>query len=269
MSTLSLAGADLRGADFSGADLHDADLSNVRTGMSRTWAAVVFLASALFSLALGVVVGLGARTLRTMLASSDPRLQMGAMFVASSLIVFLVAGIWRGLRAAACEVLPVTAALAIAAGVIAVITRAGTGIGAALALVFLAVAAAVIGSCVLARATAGAIGKLFFMVTSIAGALAAGEAGGGIGATIVVMSAMIMARRSEKLEARYPALARATAAIACRGGTHFNGANLAGANLEHAHLVACDFRGANLDHARFDGAELRLCCFDPSNARYG
>jgi hypothetical protein len=269
MSTISLAGADLRGADFSGADLHDADLSNVRTGMSRAWAALVFAISAVFSLVLGVVVGLGAHMLRSLFASADPRLRMSAMFVAASLIVFLLAGIWRGLRAAAYEVLPVTAALAVATAVIAVITRAGTGIAAALALVFLAVAAAVIGSCVLARATAGASGKVFFMLTSIAGAVAAGESGGGIGATIVAMSAMIMARRSEKVEARYPMLAHATAAIACRGGTQFRNANLAGANLEHAHLIACDFRGANLDHARLDGAELRLCRFDRDNVKYG
>lgn len=269
MSTISLAGADLRGADFSGADLHDADLSNVRTGMTRTWSALVFVVSALFSLVLGVVVGLGAHLLRALFASTDPRLQMSAMFVGASLIVFVFAGIWRGLRAAAYQVLPVTAALAVASALIAVITRAGTGIAAALALVFLAVAAAVIGLCVLARATAGASGKVFFMLTSIAGALAAGEAGGGVGATIVAVSAMIMARRSEKREARYPMLARMTAAIACRGGTHFRNANLAGANLEHAHLVACDFRGANLDRVRLDGAELRLCCFDRDNVKYG
>jgi uncharacterized protein YjbI with pentapeptide repeats len=80
---------------------------------------------------------------------------------------------------------------------------------------------------------------------------------------------MIMARRSQKAEARYPMLTRATAAIACRGGTHFRNANLSGANLEHAHLVACDFRGANLDHARLDGAELRLCRFDRHHVNYG
>lgn len=237
--------------------------------MSRAWSAVVFIGSALFSLALGVVVGLGSHTLRLLFASADLRLRMGAMFVAASLIVFLFAGIWRGLHVAAYQVLPVTAALAVASAVIAVITRAGTGIAAALALVFLAVAAAVIGLCVLARATAGASGTVFFMITSIAGALIAGASGGGIGATIVAISAMIMARRSQKAEARYPMLARATAAIACRGGTHFRNANLSGANLEHAHLVACDFRGANLDHARLDGAELRLCRFDRHHVNYG
>jgi hypothetical protein len=269
MTTVSLSGADLRGADFHGADLHDADLSRVRTGMSRGWAALLFIGSASLSLALGIVVGLGSRTLHAMLASNDARLHMCAMFVLASMLVFAVAGIWRGLRFATYDVLPVTAALAVAAGIIAVITRAGTGIAAALALVFVAAAAAMIGLCVLVRATGGASGKLFFMVTSIVGALAAGAAGGGVGATIVVMSAVLMAKRSEKLEARYPMLARATAAIASRGGTCFRNANLAGANLERAHLVACDFRGANLERAKLDGAELRLCRFDRDNVKYG
>jgi hypothetical protein len=269
MTTVSLAGADLRGADFSGADLHDADLSNIRTGMSRGWGAVVFIASTLLSLILGVVVGLGMRALHTMYISGDTRLQMCAMFVWASMLVFLVAGIWRGLAYATYDVLPVTAALAVAAGLIAVISRAGTGVAAALALAFLAGAAGVIGLCVLARAASGAGGTLFFMITSIGGALAAGAMGGGAGATIIAISAMLMARRSRKLEASFPLLTRTTAAIASRGGTHFRNANLAGANLARARLIACDFRGARLDGAKLDGAELRLCRFDRNNAKYG
>jgi uncharacterized protein YjbI with pentapeptide repeats len=58
-------------------------------------------------------------------------------------------------------------------------------------------------------------------------------------------------------------LSRVIAAIASRGGTRFRGADLAGANLEHARLVACDFRGANLRGARLDRATVRLCRFDP------
>jgi hypothetical protein len=269
MTTVSLAGADLRGADFSGADLHDADLSNIRTGMSRGWTAVVFIASTLVSLILGVVVGLGMRTLHAMYTSGDTRLYMCAMFVGASMLVFLLAGIWRGLAYAAYDVLPVTAALAVAAGVIAVITRAGTGVAAALALVFIAGAAAVIGLCVLARAASGTAGTLFFMITSVGGALVAGAMGGGLGAAVIAISAMVMARRSKKLEASFPMLTRTTAAIASRGGTHFRNANLAGANLARAHLIACDFRGARLDDIKLDGAELRLCRFDRNHAKYG
>jgi hypothetical protein len=230
--------------------------------MTRGWTALLVAASFVLSVGLGIAIGLCVRLLRALYTSGDVRLEMIALFVVASLLVFLVAGVWRGLRFAVRNVLPVTAALAIAAGVIGVISGAGTGSGALLALVFLVLAAVIVGLAVLARAVAGTTSQLFFALVAIAGGLAGGAAGGGLVAVAVAIGSMLMARRSAKLEADYPALARATAAIASHGGTRFRNANLAGANLDHAQLVACDFRGANLQGARIDRASTRLCRFD-------
>jgi hypothetical protein len=266
LPSASLAGLDLRGADLTDADLHGADLSRIRSGMSRGWAALLVTGSLLLSIALGVLVGICVRALQSMYASDDVRQRFVALFVVASLLVFLAVGIWRGLRFATRNVLPVTAALAVAAGVIGVISGTGTGIGGLVVLVFLALAAVIVALSVLMRAVAGTTGKLVFSIVAIAGGLAGGTMGGGLTASVVAISAMLMARRSARLEAAYPVLARTTAAIASRGGTRFRNANLAGANLAEARLVACDFRGANLAGARFDGATLRLCRFDPGVA---
>ena len=262
LSSATLSGFDLRGTDLSGADLRDADLSLIRSGMSRGWAVAVVAASLVVSLALGVIVGMCARDLRALYATGDVRLQMVALYVAGALLVFLIAGTWKGLRFAARNVLPVTAALAVAVGVIAIITGAGTGVGGLVALLFVVIAAALVALAVLVRAVAGGAGKLAFSVVAIAGGLAGGAAGGGLAAVAVAVAAMAMARRSEKLEASYPLLARATAAIAARHGTSFRNADLAGANLNGARLVACDFRGANLRDVHLDRANARLCRFD-------
>lgn len=258
----SLAGLDVRGTDFTGADLHGADLSRIRSGMSRGWAALLGIGSLVLSVAIGLVTGACARTLKAMYTSGDVRQQMIALFVEATLIVFLVAGIWKGLRYATDNVLPVTAALAVAAGVIGIVTGTGSGRGGLVALMFVALAAVIVAVAVFARAVAGASGKLVFAVVAISGGLAAGAVDGGVTATVVTVGAMLMARRSANLEAEYPLLARTTATIASRGGTRFRNANLAGANLEHARLVACDFRGANLTGARLDRASARLCRFD-------
>lgn len=262
LASARLAGSDLRGMDFTGADLHGADLSNIRAGMSRGWATLVFLAAFVLSLALGVLIAVSVRQLTAMLASGDDRHRMAALFVTSALLVFLVAGIWRGLRYAAYNVLPVTAALAAAAGLSAVVSGSGTGLFAALAVVFVVLAAVIVVFAVLVRAVAGTVGTLFFMLVAIGGALAAGVAGGGILGTAIAIGAMLMARRSAKLEQQYPAIARLTTAIACRGGTRFRNADLRGANLERARLSACDLRGANLSGARLDHATLHLCRLD-------
>lgn len=262
LASAHLAGADVRGTDFTGADLHDADLSNIRTGMSRGWATIVFVGSLVLSLALGVLIAVCVRYMTGLLATGDMRHRMAALFVISSLLVFLVAGIWRGLRFATSSVLPVTAALAVASGVSAVASGSGTGIVAALALVYVVLAAVIVVFAVLVRAVAGTIGTLFFVVVAIGGALAAGFAGGGLLGTSIALGAMVMARRSTKLEQQYPALARLTTAIACRGGTRFRDADLRGANLDGARLVACDLRGANLGGARLEHATIHLCRLD-------
>lgn len=230
--------------------------------MSRGWAALVSVGSLVLSLALGVLIGVCVRYLTELLTAGDPRHRMAALFVISSLLVFLVAGIWRGLRYATYNVLPVTAALAVAAGLSAVVSGSGSGIVAALTLVYVALAAVIVVFAVVVRAVAGTVGTLFFMVVAIGGALAAGVAGGGILGTAIAIAAMVMARRSAKLELQYPTLARLTTAIACRGGTRFRNADLRGANLEGARLDACDLRGANLSGTRLDHATMHLCRLD-------
>lgn len=262
LASAQLAGADVRGTDFTGADLHDADLSNIRAGMSRGWSTIVFASSLVLSLALGVLIAVCVRYMTELLETGDTRHRMAALFVISSLLVFLVAGIWRGLRFASYNVLPVTVALAVAAGLSAVVSGSGSGIVAGLTLVYVVLAAVIVVFAVFVRAVAGTIGTLFFTVVAIGGALAAGFAGGGLLGTSIAIGAMVMARRSGKLEQQYPALARLTTAIACRGGTRFRDADLRGANLERARLEACDLRGANLSGARLEQATMHLCRLD-------
>jgi hypothetical protein len=258
LSSATLSGFDLRGTDLSGADLHDADLSMIRSGMTTGWALLVVLGALVLSVVLGAIVGVAARYLRGMYASTDVREEMVAMYVTASLIVFLVAGVWRGLLFAVRNVLPVCAALAVAAGLIAIVSGTGRGVGALDALVFLAVAAVVVTLAVLARSVGSTGGRIVFAIVAIAGGLAGGAAGGGLVAAIVAVTAMLMARRREQS----PLVSRTAAALASRHGTSFRNANLAGANLNGAKLVACDFRGANLEGAHIDRKHATLCRFD-------
>jgi hypothetical protein len=263
LGSAALHGRDVRGADFTGADLRGADLSHIRAGMGRGWAALLVVGSLALSIALGAVVGSCARFLHSMYAADDDvRRRLVVVFVVVAVLAFLIAGIWRGLWFATRRVLPVAAALAIAAGAFGVITGIGTGASGLLALVFLALAAVIVALSVLVRATAGTTGGLAFAIVAMSGGLAGGATGGGVIAAAVAIGAMVMARRSARLDAAFPALSRVTTAVACRGGTRFRDANLAGANLEHAQLVACDFRGANLRGARLDRAAVRRCRFD-------
>jgi hypothetical protein len=257
-----LAGSDLRGTDFTGADLHDADLSHIRSGMSRGWAALVVSVAFVLSIAIGFVAGICTRYLRGLYGSHELRLRVAAWFVTAMLIAFIVVGIAKGLRYATRTVLPVAVVLAVIVAVVVVVTGLGTGSGALLAVAFLGFVVLVVALSVLVRAVAGTAGNVFFALVALAGGLAGAVEGGGPAAAAIAIGAMLMARRSAKLEAKFPLLERTIATIASRGGTRFRNANLAGANLADARLVACDFRGADLTGARFDHATLLACRID-------
>jgi hypothetical protein len=265
LTSAVLAGSDLRGTDFTGADLHDADLSHIRSGMSRSWTALVVLGSFAFSVGIGLVAGISTRYLHSLYASDELRLRIAAWFVMAMLLAFIVAGIAKGLRFALRTVLPVGAVVAVIVGVVIVVTGLGTGRGVLPAVLFLAFVAFVVALSVLVRAIAGTTGRLFFTLVALAGGFAGAAVGGGLEAGAIAIGAMLMARRSAKPDAEYPLLERTIAAIASRGGTCFRNANLAGANLADARLIACDFRGANLTGARFDHATMLACRIDRSS----
>jgi hypothetical protein len=262
LSAVSLAGSDLRGTDFSGADLHGADLSHARSGMSRSWAAIVAAGAFVCSIGIGLAAGVCTRYLHALHSSDERRLRVAAWFVTAMLLVFVVAGIVKGLAYAVRVVLPTSAAIAAVVAVAAIVTGVGTGKGALVALVFLAFVALVVALSVLVRAVAGTEGRVIFALVAITGGLAGAAVGGGLGSTAIAIGAMLMARRSAKLESAFPLLERTIAAIASRGGTSFRGATLANANLSDARWIACDFRGADLTGARFEHATLRACRFD-------
>jgi hypothetical protein len=263
----SLGGTDLRGADFTGADLHDADLTRIRSGMSRGWTTLVVSAAFVLSVGIGLVAGICSRHLRAMYTSDERRLRLAAWFVTAMLLVFIAVGIGKGLRFASRTVLPGGTALAILIAIVAVATGSGTGSGALVAVIFLAFVALVVALSVLARAVAATAGRAAFTLVAVAGGLAGAIVGGGLGAAAIAIGAMLMAHRSAKLEAEHSLMDRTIAAIASRRGTRFCNANLAGANLEDAQLIACDFRGADLTGARFNRATMRACRLDRAGTR--
>ena len=257
-----LRGADLRGADLGGANLRGADLSGIRAGMGPRWQAVVALAALVVSIGVGALSGLLGGFLWRLITSDEPRRQMIGGFVVAVLLVFLGAGIWRGLGVAIRSVLPVTASVAVAGGVVFIVAGVGTGVGALTVLVFLLLAVLIVLLSVFARAVAGAVGALAFVVVAISGALVGGWLGGGQVAFAVALGAMLIARRSSAREAIHPRLTRGLAKLACRGGTHFRDADLTDARFDDAQLTACDFRGARLEGADLERAQTHLCLFD-------
>lgn len=259
----SFAGADLRGVSFEGASLAGANLSGAQTGMRTRWKLVLVGVALLVSIALGVATGLGTKSLRSLLESGEPRKVSLALNAFAALLVLIVAGIWKGGDFALRNVLPVIAAMVVAAALIAIVTGVGSGAGAVAVLGVVLLGLAVVGLGAIVRAVAGTVATATFAVVAIAGGLAGGFVGGGLAAVIIAVSAMLIGRRTLRATAKYPRMSRWCVEIACKRGTRFRDADLSGADFSRADLTACDFRGANLRGARIeDAAQMRMCLFD-------
>ena len=262
MRHASLAGADLRGADLTGADLRGADLSRMRGGLSRRWTVLVMFVAFSLLVGIGALAGAAGSNVHQAIASAEPPRRAMGILVAAALSIFLVLGIWRGLRWATRHVLPLAAALCAAAGLWLTLSGAGAGTVELAVMGFLPLVVAMVAVSALARVMAGATGSYFFFaVVAGSGAMTGRALGGGVAALAIAIAAMLMARQTRRRQDVFPLLARVSAVIACHGGTRLCDADLTGANLAGAHLVGCDFRGARLVGTHFDAAEIHLCRF--------
>lgn len=225
----------------------------------------VVCGAAATSIVLGAAVGMAGRHLHQAIASEDPVVHILGVVGAASLGVIMAYGLWKGLGYAARHTMPPIASLAVVAGGIAIATGRGTGAGALTLLAFLAVMLVLFALGVLARALAGTVGTLMFVIVAVSGAMAGRLFQGGVVALVVAVVSAISGRRMLAGKDPSPLLVRLTNDLACLAGTRFRDADLTGARFDGAHLASTDFRGAMLTDTSFEGAVLERCVFDESS----
>lgn len=263
----SFASADLRGASFRDADLRGADLRGARTGLARRGKLVLVLFGLVLSIAAGVAAGLGGRLIQALVASDRLRMRVTGIAMAIELCVFLVAGVWRGLRFAVGHVLPVVGVLAVAVALLAMVTGMGPGGGAMGLLAFALLNTAVVALGAFARLVAGNAGRAMFVLVAVIGALTGRALGGEIASLVIAVAMMGMARRASGRPELYPTMSRLGLAVASSRGTRFRGAKLGAARLDGVRFELSDFRGADFTGARLDGATFDRCTFDSGEPR--
>jgi uncharacterized protein YjbI with pentapeptide repeats len=258
-----LHGADLRGADFSGADLHDADLRGVRTGLPLRASIILALAGVVVSVALGALSAWAGDRAHYLLQQPDLRHRIAGWVIVAEIPIFLLVAILKGFGPALTRVAAPIALIGAVIGVIAVFGGVGTGEAAATVIALALLNAGIIVGGTFARAAAGGAGSVFLVIAALSGMLMSRSVGGGIGAMLVAVSSVIVARRVLRGDVRYPRLIHTVARAVCLGGTNFRGADLHGAHFDGATLRGADFRGAALDHTTFAGAkDAHLARFD-------
>ena len=214
--------------------------------------ALILVAAILVSIAAGVVVGLLADGTQQRMTSAEWQDLLGGFILLALIVLFFYVLIKHGI-ARALKMLLIVVVIAVALDFIVVAMfgepryRDGLPV---IGLVLLFGPAAVAG--ILGRVVGGVFGTGAIAIVSVIGGLAAGRVNGGLGAVVVTVVLMLVAKRALAADDRDLLGRRLAQRILSRYGTHFAGANLTRANFAGTVLTQADLSEAVLDGAVWD-----------------
>lgn len=255
LSNTDFSGSDLRGVNFKGSDLSGANFSNVRTGIPTMIVIRLFLISLAVSLLSGYMAMLTGRTIQGMLKSGDRLLGAAGIIAIVLSVVFIAYAWWKGGGAAIRNLIVPASIVALIIGLIAYFTGLGTGRGMAYLIVcnLLLAGMFIIGT--IARAAAGSLSNILFLIVALSGGMFGRSLGGGIGTVIMAIACMQVSKRALANTKGFEALRNIAASITRRYGTSFRDAKMEGSSFSHSKILNADF--SNTDFALVNWGDSR------------
>jgi uncharacterized protein YjbI with pentapeptide repeats len=250
---------DLRGADFSGADLSGADFSKIKTGITPTNKLLIFITVLIISLISGYFAMLAGQTVHSMLASEDSKLRTAGIVTLIIIVLFIIYGYWKGVGSAISKLIVPVLIFAAVIGVIAYFSGLGTGLGMlylVLALV-LVVIMFIVGS--IARATAGTLSNVLFVIVALSGGIFGKSIGGGIGTTILALACMQISKRALSGAKGFDFLRKIAAWVTKKYGTSFRNSNMEQVHFSLSEIKNADFTGANISSVNWGDTKTKNC----------
>jgi uncharacterized protein YjbI with pentapeptide repeats len=264
LTNANFSGSDLRGADFSDANLTGADLTNVRTGIAPPTSVLIFVAALLVSLLSGYIATLTGKTVQFMLKSGDRLVAAAGILVLVLSVLFVVYAMVRGGGAAIKNLIIPASVVAVVIGLVAYFTQIGTGMG-MLYLVLcniLLTLMFVVGT--IARAVAGTLSNVLFLIVALSGGMFGKSVGGGIGTVIMAISCAVISKRALSGAPGFEALRKISVFITRKFGTSFRNSNLAGSNFSGSKINNADFKNADIATVNW-GDSKKIHCISTDN----
>ena len=251
--------SDLRGADFTESDLTGADFSHVRTGITPLNTVFLFLAALAVSLLSGYFAMLTGQTIQMMIASPDSKIKAAGYVAIVMNLLFIAYAIWKGSGKAIRNFILPAVIVALIVAVVAYVTGAGTGKGMLYLVIslFFLVVMFIIGT--VARAAAGMLSNILFIIVAIAGGMFGKSIGGGIGTVIMALSCAQISKRALSGAKGFETLRKIAFSITSRFGTSFRKAKLAGSDFTGSKIHNADFSNADISQVKWDGAKKMNC----------
>jgi hypothetical protein len=114
----------------------------------------------------------------------------------------------------------------------------------------------------IARAAAGSLSNILFLVVALSGGMFGRSVGGGIGTVIMAVACMQISKRALKNTKGFEFLQKVAYSVTRKFGTSFRNTKLANANFLKATLKNADFSGADLSSVNWGDAKRINCLED-------
>jgi hypothetical protein len=223
---------------------------------------LIFLCALLVSALSGYVAMLAGQTLQNMYHSDDANVRNAGVACSVVIILFIVLSTWKGVdHSFRFLVLPVII-LALIVGFFSYLSGAGSGMGAlylTLA-ILLVVIMFVVGT--VARAAAGTLSNILFVIVALFGTFFGRSMGGGIGTILMAVGCMIISKRALRGAKGFGKLRRITSFITQRFGTSFRNSKLEDTNFSRAELHNSDFSRADISLVHWGRSKKVNCILD-------
>jgi hypothetical protein len=260
LSNANFAYSDLRGAHFDGANLNNVDLTHVKTGIPPLTRMAIFIVTLAASVISGYFAALTAQTVHKMLVSSDAHVKLAGIITLVTIALFLLYSYWKGGQAIRFLLLP-AAVFATVAGIVVYSLGIGSGQGALFMVISFLLMAVLFIVGTVARALAGSLSNVLFLVVAISGSVVSKNLSGGVGTVVVAITCALVSKRAMQGVKGFEGLRKITSMATAKFGTSFRNSQLAGANFSCSTLRNSDFSGADTLSAKWGNAK-RINCVD-------
>ena len=252
--------SDLRGADFSGSDLSNARFVNVRTGIRPVHVYLIFFGALLLSALSGYIAMLAGSIVQTMLASQDHKIRITGIATTVIFVFFVAYTYWKGGRNAIMHLMVPIFFFCIIVGGMSFFTRAGTGKGMMYALLALALVVIMLIVGTVARATAGVLSNILFIIVAATGGIFSKNLGGGIGTFVMAISCALISKRALSGAKGFETIIKITSLFTSRLGTSFRNCSLVNTDFSQSKTIRnTDFSNADISTTYWGDTKKMNC----------
>lgn len=254
------SGSDLRGTNFTGANLSGANFAQSRTGITPTNTALIFFFALIVSLLSGYVAMMAGQSIQVLLKSEDYHLRVAGIIALVVILLFIAYAYWKGVGKAIKHLMIPAAIVALVTGTLAYLSNLGTGQGMFYVILsyLLVVIMFVIGT--IARAAAGSLSSILFVIVALGGGMFGRSVGGGIGTLIMAISCALISKRALSGAKGFEVLRKIATYITRRFGTSFRSCKLVDADFSKMKSIRnCDFSNADVAMTKWGDSKKINC----------